>query len=177
MKKTQRARQIVEQLIAGQDPFNLMKAFGAEIPVLILAEAWTLERRKEIEAEAQAQSMGYRMVDSLVVGDYDLVLWHTEKLQNNPNAYVVSINNAQHNPLSKEAQETKQADTAQPPPLTAIKAKVAQWVEQHDSVIVGSIVPDRNEIYLRMLKRIFPSYGFQPFHANDFKYGFRLSKR
>lgn len=171
---TRRARQIVEEAISGPDPFNISKAAAAEFPVIILSEAWSPEKRKEVLAHAQES--GYDMVDHLITGDYDLVLWHTDKIQNNPNAYVVSINNAEHDPLSAEAQQTKQLDTVQALPRDVIKEKVAEWVSKYGSVIIGSVMTERNFRYLKMFKRMFPGYTFLPYHKNDLKFGFRLSK-
>lgn len=171
---TRRARQIVEEAISGPDPFNISKAAAAEFPVIILAESWSPDKRKEIIS--RAQESGYGMVDHLIVGDYDLVLWHTDKIQNNPNAYVVSINNAEHDPLSAEAQKTKQVDTTQSLPRDTIKEKVAAWVDKYGSVIIGSVMTERNFRYLKMFKRMFPGYTFLPYYKNDLKFGFRLSK-
>ncbi len=171
---TRRARQIIELVVTDQDPFNVMKMLAADMPVCILAEAWSPEARNKVIA--QADGMGYTLQDHLIIGDYDLALWYTNRIPGNPDAYVVSINNAEHNPLSKEAQQTDYVNTARQPPLVAIKRKVSSWIEQHGGVIIGSVMTDRNQLYLKMFRRLFPGYRFAPFHGESFKYGFRLSK-
>jgi hypothetical protein len=172
---TRRHRQIIEQLIADQDPFNVIKASAAEIPAIILSEAWSPERRKEIFAKAM--ELGYDPIDHLVVGDYDLTLWHTDKLKENPDAYLVAINNAEHDPFEAAIQQTDYPETAHVmPPIKAIRAKLAEWVGKYGSVIVGSTMSERNEQYLRLCRRILPGYSFVPFFQGNFAHGFRLSK-
>ena len=171
---TRYARQVIERLTGGNDPFNLERLTARNIAASILMEAWTPERRASIEAEALKNSTD--MVDHLVIGDYDLTLWYTSKIEGEPPCYLVSINNADHSPLDVAAQTTKQTGSAGQLPVAAIRAKLAEWADKYGTLVIGSAVPERNKMYLKLVKRLMPGYHFCPFF-NSYRYGFKLSKQ
>lgn len=169
---TRNARRLIEDFTSGNDPYNLSRAGSAALAANILMEAWSPERQQSIEAKALRH--GIELADHLVIGDYDLCLWYTDKVQGEGPIHLVSINNADYDPNDPEAQEAKTPATGGELPLDAIKRKVVEWVKKHGRVVVGSYVPDRNKLYLWKFKRMLPGYTFEPFWG-DYKYGFYLS--
>ena len=170
---TRHARQVIERLIRGDDPFNLERLAARNFAASIIMEAWTPERRASIEAEALKNSMA--MVDHLVIGDYDLALWYTSKIEGEPPCYLVSINNADHSPLDVVAQTTKQTGSAGQLPVAAIRTKLTEWVAKYGTVVVGSTVPERNPMYAKMVRRLMPGYRMGAF-VGSYVYGFKLSE-
>ena len=167
--RRERARWLVERMLTGEDPFNVVFWAAGAIPVFIVTEAWTQERKAEIRQ--YGQQMGYMLVEHAVIGDYDLTLWHTEKIEYP--GYVVGINSGQHNPLEREAQVTKQTAGGHIS-LRMVQRTVAGWLHDYGPLVIGSVVPERNESYLLMLKKLFPEAKFEPFYAGDFRDGFRI---
>jgi hypothetical protein len=170
------ARKLIECLVTEPDPFGVNKYLAAQIPTWIVTEAWTPARREEIRK--RASGLGYTEVDSIIIGDYDLVLWHSnnaveEKL---PSAYFVSINNAQHDPIDFETQQKKQIRAQDRLPVIEIRRKLIEWLSRYDKVIVGSVMRRRNAKYSRMVRHLLPEYRIEPFYGNSFDYGFLLSK-
>jgi hypothetical protein len=153
-----------------------------QIPILVMqahhllpaTEAWSNSEKEKVLANAK--SMDYRLVDHCIEGDYDLVLWHTDKVGDAINAYVASINNAGHDPLSDRDQLVKYTDTAGKLPMAKIVVKLTEWVGKHGSIIVGSIIPERNSAYLQLLKKKMPGFKFAPWNEGDYRYGFSISK-
>lgn len=170
---TMHARHLVDLLVEGLDSPPL-GASANRIPILI-TEAWGPD--KEAEVIARAKEMGYAMVDHCVSGDYDLVLWHSAKLGDVVNAYVVSINNADHNPLSDVDQVTKYHDTVGRVPMAEIVAKLKSWVEKYGRVVVGSHVKERNDVYRQILRKRLPEFSFSPWYNGDYNYGFQVAKK
>ena len=167
-----RARELVEQVILNQDPFGTHIAALQQIP-RALVEAWTPDRKSEIVQKAARN--GLDLVDHAVAGDYDLTLWHTRAMEGYEHAYMVSINNAQHDPLEATTQQGKFAATANRLPLRTIKNKLEDWVESYGPILVGSYIPDRNPLYLRLVRHLLADYQFQEIYpGDDFTHGFRL---
>ena len=166
----ERARWLVEKMLTHEDPFNVAFWGAGSIPVFIVTETWTRERKEEIRQHGQ--QMGYTLIEHAVIADYDLTLWHTDKVMYP--GYVVGINNGQHNPLERSAQVTKQTAGSHIP-LRTIQRMVAGWLHDYGPLVVGSVVPERNDAYLRMFKQMFPAAKLEPFFGDDFRYGFRVS--
>lgn len=168
-------RDLLERYVAGERHpiWGDYGLWAAQVPWKLLAEAWTPERKKQIEVIAATR--GSKLVDHFVVGDYDLALWHVEETDEGP-VYVVSINNAQFNPVDPNEQQQKHPESAGTPPLRKIAEKLKAWVQKYGSVIVGSVVPERNDQYRRILQKLMPEFTISPYHQDDFRYGFRLSK-
>jgi len=171
-KRRSTARRLVETMLSGDDPFNLSLAQAAWIPVAIVIEAWTPERKREILR--QANQLGYTSKEHEVIADYDLSLWHTDKL--GFPAYVVGINTGQHNPLEFGVQVVKQL-AGRALPLHAIKKILERWIHDYGSLVVGSVVSERNELYLRLVRHLFPDMSIEPYYGNDFRYGFKIGPK
>ncbi len=165
------AKRLVETLLSARDPFNLALWQAGWIPLFIVMEAWTPERKREVIS--QAANLGCRYVEHIQSGDYDISLWWSTDLS----CHVVGINNGQHSPFEAEAQTTRQLDTVSHLPLGAIRRTLQSWLDEYGPLIVGSVVPERNEFYLRLVKRLLPGALYEPYHQNDFRYGFRLSNQ
>lgn len=168
------ARELIENLVYRPDGFNVARLCAAKIPVWIVSEAWTPARQEEVRR--RATDLGFHLVDHLITGDYDLALWHTTRLEGYPHAYVVSLNNAQHDPLDYATQMRKLPGKAQEyrQSIFAIQNKLADWIHDYGEVIVGSVVPRRNRSYLRLLQRLLPGYRFSPYYGDDWSYGFKV---
>jgi len=173
--KHSKTRELIELLIADNDPFGyVVKSYACAIPVKLVTEAWSPEKKAEIMADTG--NRGYRMIDHLVMDDYDLVLWFLTKVDSAVNEpYVVSINNAQHDPTQPDEQAAHFSADSGNLPIKAIKEKLMEWIAKYGSLAVCSYVPERNVLYYRMAKRQLPNYQFSPFYGNTYNYGFRLS--
>jgi hypothetical protein len=165
------AHWLVESMLDDRrDPFNVAFWQASWIPLFIVTEAWTPERKEEVRREGERQ--GYKYVDHVVAGDYDLSLWHTTKF--GFAAYVVGINNGQHSPFDPDAQQAKQS-TSHYLPLRQIKATMRKWSAAYGSLVVGSVLPERNDLYLRLMRRLFPMAKIEPYFNDDLRYGFKIS--
>ena len=168
------ARMLIDMLIGedrGEDPLRMARWTLSEF-VITLLEAWTPEDKKRVVI--QGAGRGMTLVDHAVIGDYDLALWHADREGDIYKPYMVSINNSGHSPLDPDAQlkkfKGKQA------PLVELKAKINQWIDAYDSLIIGSIVPKRNVLYLKLFKHMFPERKINSYYTGDYTYGFRISK-
>ena len=112
------------------------------------------------------------MIDHAIIGDYDLVLWKAPEAAGS--GCLVSINNSGHSPVDKDTQLKK--FKGQQAPLVELKAKLNQWIDTHDSLIIGSYIEKRNILYLKLFKRLFPERKIESYYTGDFKYGFSISK-
>ena len=159
-------------MVTKQDPFGMHSAALHQIPRALI-EAWSPDKKREVVQQAARNSTD--LVDHLVVGDYDLTLWHTRKMQGYDHAYLVSINNAQHNPLTAADQLGDFRATASRLPLRAIKDKLVDWVDSYGPVFIGSYIPSRNALYKKLVKKLLPSYTISQIHPGDnYEHGFRL---
>jgi hypothetical protein len=166
------ARKLIEAAVSGRDGFGIHRLSAAAIPKWIISEAWSPERKKQIRDQATTE--GFHLVDHLVIGDYDLALWHTTKLDGYQHAYMVSINNAEHDPNDEETQKTP-FKTSTRLPMRAIKSKLVEWVRDYGTLIVGSVLAERNQLYLAMVRKMLPGYKIEPYYGGNFAYGFKIT--
>ena len=163
------ARMLVDQLVGNEDPFGLARYCLSQFAAS-LVEAWTPE--EERKAVGDAAKHGMTMVDHAVIGNYDLVLWKSP-----PGVmvgYAVSINNSGHSPADKDTQLSKfHGEVA---PLTQLRAKINEWIDLHGTLVVGSYVPKRNALYLKLIRRMFPERKIASYYSDDFSHGFSISK-
>ena len=131
-----------------------------------LVEAW--DSGGEAAALKSAEEQGYEKVERKTFGDYDVVLWFypPKKL------YFVSINSGNLNPFSIDAQQSKPTPGAFP--FKAVGDQADTWIDQFESLVIGSAVPERNKQYMRFIKR--KKYHFVPFYGNDCSYGAIVSR-
>ena len=169
-----KARRLLEDLVLRDDGFGIARLNATLIPESIVTEAWSPEKKEQMIKKGDG--LGFHMVDHVITGDYDLALWHTSKLEGYPHAYVVSINNAERDPLDAANQKTKFATHTQFH-LNDIKAKLAEWVNDYGSVLIGSVDTTRNERYYRLIARTMRGYKLSPYWQNNLRYGFKLEKQ
>lgn len=171
-----RALRLVERILFDQDPFNVMKTIGSEIPAQIISEAWTAARKKEVIANAS--KIGYSLIDHVVLGDFDITLWKVgeEQAQSKDFPPVVAINNSQYDPSDPNVQDSDNLLVSLAIPRRDVTIRLKQWIEKHGSLIVGSVVPSRNPRYLTLFKKLLPGYKIEPYYGKDFKHGFKISK-
>ena len=168
------ARVLVDMLIGedeGKDPLCMARWVLSDF-ASSLVEAWTPEDKKRVTG--QGAEMGMTLVDHAVIGDYDLVLWHAERIGDVYQPYTVSINNSRHSPLSKDDQTAKFKGGVAP--ITELRAKLNEWLDKYHSLLIGSYVAKKSLVYFKLFKRLFPECTLEPFHKGDLKYGFRITK-
>lgn len=172
ISKSGMVRRLVEMLIYDVDPLGGSRYALSQFAARIF-EAWAPEKKREIVRDAADQ--GNELVDHLVVGDYDLCLWKSPVVGDEKQAYLVSINNAQHDPLSPEAQQGSYK-TGSTFPMMMIKEIVTRWARRYGALIIGSYIEERNSLYLKMFKRVFPTWTIKPYYGGDLRYGFKISR-
>jgi len=121
--------------------------FAAYRIVEDLLEAWTPEREHEIVSAMQAR--GASLVERVVIGDYDLVLWHYHKI----GEYAVSLNSGQEDPTTEGGQQSR--TKAQELNRQQVVTQLQKWVRAYGRILVSSSVPSRIRKYRRMLTRHF----------------------
>lgn len=164
-------RMLVDMLIGGDDPLCMARYLLSQHAAAII-EAWSPEEKRVIVG--QAARSGMRIIDHAIIGDYDLVLWLSPELAGCPHDYLVSINNAGNNPLDAATQQTK--FKGKHTPLAELKNQIDIWLDLYGSLVIGSYVPKRNILYLKLFKRLFPGRVVSSYYTGDYKYGFRISK-
>jgi hypothetical protein len=170
---TRYARWVVKQTVGNHDGLGRYRVASAMIPARIIAEAWSPERKAAITDTQRL--LGNHLVDHLVVGDYDLCLWHTKEIEEHPHLYTVSINNAEHDPNDPTTQTQRvNVRGGYRSPRREIVNKLMTWVGDYGTLVVGSVLPERNATYLKILQRWLPGYRFSPWYHGDPRYGFKI---
>jgi hypothetical protein len=135
---------LVKALTFMDDPFGMSRV--STIMILEMLEAWTPEKKDEI---VKAMADRANLVDHVVIGDYDLVLWHYREM----NEYAASINSGQEDPTTVIGQKRR-------PPAGHVDwydvvSQLQTWVRQHGRILIGSTVKERTNKYRRLLNRHF----------------------
>lgn len=165
IKKSLHARHLMEMMVYDLDAICQAR-WSLSSFVEKLAEAWSSDKKDEVINQGKKRNL--RLVDHAIIGDYDLCLWQEKDAD-----HYVSINNAQHSPLSPEAQQGKFASRYLTFPTNMIKEILSKWTRTYGVLIIGSCIESRNRSYYKMAKRMFPDRKIEPYN-DDFKYGFKL---
>jgi len=163
------ARELVRRMLSEYDPFCGVVGTAHAIPLCILYEAWSPERKEEIIKHGR--ELGYGLVEHAVIGEYDLTLWHSDKTEP---PYLVALNSAYHDPLNHDTQEQKQV-AGRGMAIKTMKRVLFGWVQEYGPLVIGSVMTEQTARYLRLVRKMFPTANIKSWYSKDFQHGFTLS--
>ena len=117
----------------------------------LLGEAWSEARKVEIET--LMASKGFKLLEHVVIGDFDLALWIGTGNDELKGIKAVSINSGEIDPGSVDGQ----AENPTPQFLNSVKvlSTLQAWVDRYGQLLVGSSEANKLLRYRKLLAKKF----------------------
>jgi hypothetical protein len=117
----------------------------------MLGESWSEKRKAEIETVMMAR--GFKLLEHIVIGDFDLALWIGTGNDELKGIKVLSVNSGEIDPGSIEGQATQ--TTPQFLNWSKVLALLQIWVDRYGKLLVGSAESIKLSKYRRALGKKF----------------------